>query len=217
MALTKQTVARAALELLDEVGLDGLTLRKLAAKLNVQAPALYWHFANKQALLDEMATTMLADNVRTMAPPPDEQDWAAWAHMYGSSYRRMLLEHRDGAKMFSGTYLTDRSLYEPMETVMAMFARVAGSVDEAVIGLTTINSYVVGFVIEEQAVYPSPGERNEHYDPAARARRVGDDLPLTQAAGKHMFSDPDRRFARGLELITRGMRATYADPSEERA
>ncbi|MBM7791168.1 TetR/AcrR family transcriptional regulator C-terminal domain-containing protein [Tenggerimyces flavus] len=209
MALTKQTVVRTALELLDEVGLDGLTLRKLAAKLNVQAPALYWHFANKQALLDEMATTMLADSLRTMAPQQDELSWETWARTYGSSYRRMLLEHRDGAKMFSGTYLTDRSLYEPMETVMAMFARVASSIEEAVIGLTTINSYVVGFVIEEQAVYPKPGERNDQYDPTDRARRVGDELPLTQAAGEHMFSDPDRRFARGLDLIIRGMQATY--------
>lgn len=212
MALTKQSVVRTALELLDEVGLDGLTLRKLAAKLNVQAPALYWHFANKQALLDEMATTMLADNVRTMAPQRDEQSWQDWARAYGSSYRRMLLEHRDGAKMFSGTYLTDRSLYEPMETVMGLFAQVAGSLEEAVIGLTTINSYVVGFAIEEQAVHPNPkdrAERSDQYDPTERARRVGDDLPLTQAAGEHMFGDPDTRFSRGLELIIRGMQATY--------
>jgi len=50
--LERDLVVNTALKLLDEVGLDGLTLRKLAAELGVQAPALYWHFKNKQALLD---------------------------------------------------------------------------------------------------------------------------------------------------------------------
>src|ERR1700688_4158094 len=56
VALKRQGVVRTALRILDEVGLDGLTVRKLASELGVQAPALYWHFKNKQALLDEMAT-----------------------------------------------------------------------------------------------------------------------------------------------------------------
>ncbi|HEY9291632.1 MAG TPA: TetR family transcriptional regulator, partial [Microlunatus sp.] len=59
MPLDRQVVIRTALELLDSEGLDGLTLRKIAAALDVKAPALYWHFQSKQQLLDEMATSML--------------------------------------------------------------------------------------------------------------------------------------------------------------
>src|SRR5215510_10070741 len=61
MGLDRETVVREALEQLDEVGLEGLTLRRIAKTLGVQAPALYWHFRNKQELLDEMATVMLRD------------------------------------------------------------------------------------------------------------------------------------------------------------
>ena len=50
--LQPNTVIRAALDLLNEVGVDGLTTRKLAERLGVQQPALYWHFRNKRALLD---------------------------------------------------------------------------------------------------------------------------------------------------------------------
>ncbi|MDF2848837.1 MAG: TetR family transcriptional regulator, partial [Oerskovia sp.] len=57
--LDRERVVRAALALLDEVGLDGLTLRRLAQDLGVKAPALYWHFASKADLLHEMAATML--------------------------------------------------------------------------------------------------------------------------------------------------------------
>lgn len=56
--LDRTRVADTALKLLNEVGLDGLTLRAIAKELDVKAPALYWHFKDKQALLDEMATEM---------------------------------------------------------------------------------------------------------------------------------------------------------------
>jgi AcrR family transcriptional regulator len=50
------------------VGLDGLTLRAIARELDVQAPALSWHFKDKQALLDEMATEMSRAATWTNAP-----------------------------------------------------------------------------------------------------------------------------------------------------
>jgi type II secretory pathway predicted ATPase ExeA len=55
MRLRREHVVDEAIVLLDADGLDALTLRKLATRLGVQAGALYWHFASKQALLDAMA------------------------------------------------------------------------------------------------------------------------------------------------------------------
>jgi AcrR family transcriptional regulator len=54
-------VLAGALDLLDTDGLEGLTMRKLAAHLGVQAGALYWHFQSKRALLDAVADALLAD------------------------------------------------------------------------------------------------------------------------------------------------------------
>lgn len=68
--LDRAQVADTALRLLNEVGLDGLTLRRIATELDVKAPALYWHFANKQALLDELATEMLRRMTASAEPPP---------------------------------------------------------------------------------------------------------------------------------------------------
>src|SRR5262249_31947220 len=59
--LERDGVVRVALRLLDEWGLDGLSLRRLAAELGVKAPALYWYFESKQELLDEMADAMLEE------------------------------------------------------------------------------------------------------------------------------------------------------------
>ncbi|GGP13483.1 TetR family transcriptional regulator [Nonomuraea glycinis] len=45
--ITREKVVAAALELLDEKGIEGVTVRALAERLDVRAPALYWHLRNK--------------------------------------------------------------------------------------------------------------------------------------------------------------------------
>ena len=89
------------------MGLEGLTLRRLAARLGVQAPAIYWHFKNKQELLDEMATQVLREALEEAPAFDAAQTWQDWALSYCLGLRRTLLRYREGAKMFSGTYLTD--------------------------------------------------------------------------------------------------------------
>ena len=205
-ALTREKVVRTALRLLDKVGLDGLTLRKLAAELRVQAPALYWHFKNKQELLDEMATCVLTDAIEEMLPG-QEGDWQDWAMHLGHGIRRMLLRHRDGAKMVSGTYLTNSALYSRLEAALHRLVETGFTAHDAICLYLTIYCYAVGFTIEEQAVYPRPGKRDPRYDLKRRAARMipAEQFPLTLAAGQEMF-DFDRQFQEGLQLIIRGSR-----------
>jgi TetR/AcrR family transcriptional regulator, tetracycline repressor protein len=206
-ALTRDKVVRAALRLLDKVGLEGLTLRKLAAELRVQAPALYWHFKNKQELLDEMATSVLTEAIEEILPG-QQGDWQDWAMHLGHGIRRMLLRHRDGAKMVSGTYLTNSALYVPFEAALRRLVDAGFTVRDAIRIYRTIYCYAVGFTIEEQAVYPRPGKRDPRYDIKRRAARMfpAEQFPLALAAGEEMF-DSDRQFQQGLQLIVRGLRS----------
>ena len=59
MGLNREHVVRAGLEVLDEIGLDALTMRKVANHLGVQLNTVYWHAASKPALLAAMADLML--------------------------------------------------------------------------------------------------------------------------------------------------------------
>ena len=111
MTLTRKDIARSGLKLLNEVGLNGLTLRLIAADLGVKAPALYWHMKNKQELLDEMATQMYVDAAPDREPPEPMEEWDVVAHR-ARALRRMMLAHRDGGKVFAGTYLGEEGLTE---------------------------------------------------------------------------------------------------------
>jgi len=58
--LSLDQLVEAAIALLDEEGLDGLTTRALAARLGVQSPALYWYIRDKGELLDLVADAICA-------------------------------------------------------------------------------------------------------------------------------------------------------------
>jgi len=96
---SKADVLAAAIRLLDEVGLPDLTMRKLAATLDVQPSALYWHYANKQSLLAEVSNTIVA----FAKEPKKTESWQANTKAEALSLRDALLAFRDGAEVVSST------------------------------------------------------------------------------------------------------------------
>jgi AcrR family transcriptional regulator len=204
-----------ALRLLNVTGLDGLTLRAIAKELNVQAPALYWHFKNKQELLDEMATEMY----RRMVDTPGAAEGDSWREgllAANRGLRAALLSYRDGAKVFSGSRFTGTLHAVEMERILTLFTRAGFTLAQAVRATSTTYLYTIGFVTEEQGVQPLPGERREGYDMDERARRMAD-FPLSAAAGAELRgrARPDRRGHRG-PLRSRLIRR-HRDPPGSRA
>ncbi|AJE85176.1 TetR family transcriptional regulator [Streptomyces albus] len=205
--IDKTRVADTALDLLNDVGLEGLTLRAIAKELNVQAPALYWHFKNKQALLDEMATEMYRRMVVDIVYEPA----AGWQdHLRESNHglRQSLLRYRDGAKVFSGSRFTGDQHGEGMETELGYLLRAGFTLQQAVRASTTAFLFTIGFVTEEQGVSPLPGERREGFDLEERTAMLAD-YPLAAAAGPELFDRYEERFDEGLDLIIAGIETRY--------
>ncbi|MEW1826423.1 TetR/AcrR family transcriptional regulator [Streptomyces sp. NPDC088196] len=201
--LDRKRVADTALRLLNEVGLDGLTLRAIAKELDVKAPALYWHFTDKQALLDEMATEMYRRMVADVPLAP-EDTWRDRLLKSNRGLRDALLGYRDGAKVFSGSRFTGTPHAVEMERTLRLFTEAGFTLAQAVRAASTSYLYTIGFVTEEQGVKPLPGERREGYDVHERARLMAD-FPLSAAAGAEIFEDYDRHFEEGLAVIVAGV------------
>ncbi|MES9524001.1 TetR/AcrR family transcriptional regulator C-terminal domain-containing protein [Streptomyces capoamus] len=205
--LDRARVADTALRLLNEVGLDGLTLRAIARELDVKAPALYWHFKDKQALLDEMATQMYRRMAAgTVLDPADT--WRERLLKTHRGLRAALLGYRDGAKVFSGSRFTGTDHARELEANLRVLTGAGLGLAQAVDAGRTAYAYTIGFVTEEQGVRPLPGERREGYDVEERARRLAG-FPLAAEAGKLLFDDYDRQFEEGLALVVAGIGARY--------
>ncbi len=154
--LDRRRVADTALTLLNEVGLDGLTLRAIARELDVKAPALYWHFKDKQALLDEMATEMFRRMTDGIELDPADS-WQERLLRSNRVLRRTLLAYRDGAKVFSGTRFTGLEHAEQQEANLRLLTSAGLTLTQAARALQTTFLYTLGFVAEEQGVEPRPG------------------------------------------------------------
>lgn len=99
--------------------------------------------------------------------------WRPWLERMAAGLRGALLAHRDGARMVSGTYLTDDAVLQAMELPLARLVRAGFAVRDAVLAWRAVYAYTIGFVIEEQATHPRPGERDPRFDVEARSRRIG--------------------------------------------
>jgi TetR/AcrR family tetracycline transcriptional repressor len=200
--LTKATIVQAAFDLLDEAGMDGLTVRALASRLGVQAPALYWHVRNKQALLDEMATQVWRQIGDVMAALPADLPWREVMRTYAATVRNELLGHRDGAKAFSGTTLTDPQVVRRQEVTFGGLVRQGFTLPDATRGLVLLHDFTIGFCVEEQAVSQAIEAGDERYSPGRRAELIGrQTAPLAVEAGSVIFGDPDTRFTELVELL----------------
>jgi AcrR family transcriptional regulator len=202
----REPAVRAALKLLNAGGLEALTLRAIAAELGVKAPTLYWRFASKQDLVDEMASRVLADYAaELLAMSPRPETWLAWTQVSSVRFRAALLRYRDGARMVAGTHLKDPTIYGVQETALEIFDAAGVALAEAAGFLKTAHDYVIGFTIEEQAVISPAGERDPRYALSAREAGIdADRYPLARSIGPALFDNYDAGFARGLSYIVAG-------------
>ncbi|MFD4600515.1 TetR/AcrR family transcriptional regulator C-terminal domain-containing protein [Streptomyces sp. NPDC058464] len=98
--LDPAAVIGAALELLDENGLDALSTRAVADRLGVRMNTVLWHVKTKARMLELMADAVLGEiRLDELPSAPDER-----ARELARRYRRALLAHRDGAALVVGTY-----------------------------------------------------------------------------------------------------------------
>jgi TetR/AcrR family tetracycline transcriptional repressor len=148
VAIEREKILDAALTLLNEVGLDQLTTRRLAERLGVQQPALYWHFKSKSLLLDALNEEMLRRFHTHRLPEPGEA-WDAFMVANARSFRRAMLAVRDGARVNAGTR-PSTSQFADAERQLQLYVDAGFTVDEAFRISIAVARYVVGFVLEEQ-------------------------------------------------------------------
>ena len=198
--LDRATVAASALTLLDEVGLDGLTVRRLAAELGVQSPALYWHFRSKQELLDLMAQELQAS--LPASPPGEDEPWPHWVARRARQRRHLLLSRRDGARLVAGTS-PGPVVARQAEAEIRTLVSVGFTPAQALRAITAIGHYVTGFVLEEQAAQHRPQPPSP-----TSSQPSSEEAPLLMAAirdgGPAESSDA---FEQGISMLIDGMQA----------
>ncbi|WP_332687344.1 TetR/AcrR family transcriptional regulator C-terminal domain-containing protein [Devosia sp.] len=212
MALEPALIVAAALDLLDAEGLDGLTMRKLADALGVQAPSLYWYFPGKPALLDAMANALLEDVARTI---DKSADFRLVLRQTSQELRRALLARRDGARVYAGTFVLGENVLRLAEANIGTLMAAGFDARTSMRTGFSLLYFVLGFVIEEQAWARETGT-----DPSIFATRLAQwgegRFPAVEAALPHFAElGQEERFTFGLDLMLSGFGRPASGPDDK--
>ena len=208
--LDQAQVVRAALGLLDEVGLDELTMRRLAERLGVKAASLYRHVRNKDELL-----ALLGDEISGEIPfARAAGSWRNQLTEMAWNVRRGLLAHRDAARVLANTPPVGPRRLKHIEAVLHAL-RAAGLKDrDAARAAYHLNNVVTEFAADEArfaAYVSSPGSSRRKI--LAEARRQFQSLPEHEYPTIVALADlltedaQDDLFQFGIDMCLRGVQA----------
>nr|WP_286670831.1 TetR/AcrR family transcriptional regulator C-terminal domain-containing protein [Dyella terrae] len=99
--------------------------------------------------------------------------------------------------------------HETTENIGAHLIKAGLTHRQAVVLMSTVYMFTLSFVVEEQAVFPRPGERSPDYDIEERKKQLdAAKLPFMRKAGPVLFDQFDRRYKESMKLIIAGAVAT---------
>jgi AcrR family transcriptional regulator len=208
-ALSRDRIVETAIELLDELGDEGLTFRALATRLATGAGALYWHIENKDQLLDA-ATDILVDRLLAKvsvhaAPKKAIRDVA------------MAVFETIDAHPWMGAQLIQNP---PPIAMLKIFERIGQQLqalrvarDAQFTAATVLGSYIISESRQNAAngrLTEPPPDRHEFLDQAAASWQQLDaqKFPFTRDVASRLREHDDRaEFLAGVDLILAGIAA----------
>lgn len=135
--LTKDEITSVALKLVDDEGLDALSMRRLAKEVGVEAASLYHHLPNKDALIDGMLLRM-REEIQLPDPMPTE-----WTDIFAAiflEYYRMLAAHPNLV-----AYAARRVETDPETSGLEALVEIGFSQDDAVDLWQSVIAFCAGF------------------------------------------------------------------------
>lgn len=147
--LDQDVILDAAVRLIDERGLDGLTMRNLGRELGVDPMAVYKHFEDKATLFEAVVDRETARLATVPGPLPDDPADVivhVWVH-----YRAMLLEHPNLAPLVANRPMPATIHCDGTDIDITTFRAVGVAEDDIPFVVTTLVRFALGFVVREAA------------------------------------------------------------------
>lgn len=227
-SLSREAIVSAAVELLDEAGETGLTVRALAARLHTGPGSIYWHVGDRQGLLDLTCDAVLAGAAiggptapGEAAGSPDEA--LAAIRSIGIGLFDALDAHPWAGVVLSRTSAVP-SLLGALDRIGQLLAEVGTPREARFHSATALLNYVLGVAAQmsrnAEAVAARDGAQSQREWLEARSREWeamgADRYPfLAEAAADFRDHDDREQFIAGLDLLLAGIAAASGSESEE--
>lgn len=207
--LNREAIVDVALEIVDEDGLEGLSMRRVAERLETGPASLYAHVANKDEL-----TELVYDRVvgEVQVPEPDKRRWEEQLADALRQLYEVLVAHRDIAFVSMARVPLGSNSLRVAEGMLAILR--AGGVSDRIAGLTLdFASLAVNSLAYEQSLYPREASEEEIYRYYEDVMKYLGSLPadrfpnLRSMVGPMMEPTPEERLDFGFDVLVQGVAA----------
>ena len=215
LPLSRERILQAALRAADKGGIESLTMRGIAESLDVEAMSLYYHVANKEALLDGIAEEVVEEVNRAVteldqATGPD--DWQQKVRACILTARTVMLRHKWAPALLEARTAMNPAVLRYFHGLLATFRAAGMSYDLAHHALHAMGSRALGF--SQELFDPAPGSDDEEVG-VEIMEKMATELPLLvemMAEIAHEgpettigWCDDQTEFEFGLDLILEGL------------
>ncbi len=193
-----------ALALADEIGIDDMTIRRLAEALDVKPMTIYHHVPNKEAIIDGMVDLVFSE----IDQPDPELDWKAAIRPRCASARVVLARHRWAAPYMESRTSPGAATLSHHNAVIGCLRR-GMSIEMTAHAFAALDAYVYGFALQEATLPATGGE-----EIATLAGEMIEQFPLEEYPHLAEFTmqhvmqpgyDFTKEFDFGLDLILDGL------------
>jgi AcrR family transcriptional regulator len=189
MALSRENIVAAAIELLNRDGIENLTMRALAAFLDTKAASLYRHIKDKKDLYDLIAEAVIAE-IRPSCGLMDAKKYLVEA---AGLYRQKLLSLRDSVGIFTLSRATTPKRFDFMKNVMICLLHLGVKEDKCMVATHMLNNYILSSVSDEIFFRSFPSDAPNPYE---------------EILGSNFeWLSLDEQFNYGLEVLFTGFKA----------
>lgn len=210
--LNRQRIVEAAVVIIDEDGVDGLSMRRIASRLGVQAMSLYNHVRSKDDILDGVTEFVTTD---MSMPRRMTGGWEDGIRTISHAFRQASLRHPRACELVLMRQLSTPTALAPVDTMLAMMLDHGFDEETAVHALRLFISFQVGSLLREFHGAPAPaavpsGSKDAEAAAAKEARTAyfaGSGFPaVAKVAPILAVQDHDAEFAFGVELLITALR-----------
>jgi AcrR family transcriptional regulator len=200
-------VLRAAVDLADARGLDGLSMRALARTLGVEAMSLYNHVSHKDDLLDGMVDLVIAE----IEVPAAGDPWKPALRRRARSSRLAFARHPWSVRLIHTRASSGPARLRAFDATIGCLRAAGFSHRLTVRALETVDAYVTGFGAQRLAVATADVPDDVAMAEALAAWLPAADYPhLSALVHEHVLPDgydEEQSFVFGLELVLDGLEA----------
>jgi AcrR family transcriptional regulator len=203
--LTRERILEAALRVMDEEGLDAVTMRRLGRELGVEAMSLYNHVEDKDAVLRGVLALVMAG---FDLPEDRDLDWIERVRQMSRTFRGLLLRHPGVIPLLSEKSgpITDARALVPIETALQTLRDAGLSEAETIHAYRAVVGFVVGSAALEVAGFLNVGDAGPaHLEEMAAAIPVERFPQIMELLPAMHNCDASEEFEHGLDLLLTGL------------